>query len=339
MSYLARSLNTKLLTLVVMVILSPFMALFSSGSVLGAEDSADGFKKYLKWGVNIRLRNELWNTFEKQGAETENTYDFFFARARGFVDFSWEKLTVYVMVQGIKAFNLPENGAFGPGPLYFDASDDKTAPGNFQIVEAYLQLKDIQGFYFKGGRIGFKDGEEVLYKDPKLDWLIKNRLSERLIGNWDWTIVGRRFDGGTAGYANDVLNLGLFGADVTFGGYDITEGLWKDLDAVVVFGGALTLKKDALLPNTQFQLFNYFYFDDRNPARSIAGNDLKINTTGISMVGAYSLGPGQFDVMLWLAAQLGKFGDSDQRALAFSSEAGYQLTGLPWKPWIRATLA
>jgi len=40
-------------------------------------------------------------------------------------------------------------GAFGPSPLYFNASDQKTDPGNFQIAEAYLYIKGFQGLYLK----------------------------------------------------------------------------------------------------------------------------------------------------------------------------------------------
>lgn len=324
-----------LITLLISSILSAPLSL--------ASDSDNGIEKLTKHvtgGLNIRLRNELWSTFEKQGMDTDRTYDFFLARARGFLDFSWENLTLYVMGQGVKAFNLPTNAAFGLGPLYFSASDNKTDPGNFQFVEAYLHLKNMKGFYLKGGRIGYNDGAQVLYADdPKLNWLIQARLSERLIGNWDWTLVGRRFDGGTVGYANNVFDLNLFGANVTFGGFDVDDGLWKDLDTVVVTGGAFTLKKDVLVPNTQFQFFNYYYFDNRTPTRKLAGDDLKINTTGVSMVGAYDAGPGQLDLMLWFAFQLGNFGDLDQRAFAFIAEAGYQFLAIPWKPWLRAGIA
>ena len=312
----------------------------SSTFASNADDGIEKLTKHVNTGLNIRLRNELWSTFDLQGADTDRTYDFFLARVRGFLDLSWENLTLYVMGQGVKAVNLPSNAAFGLGPSYFSASDNKTDPGNFQFVEAYLHLKNINGFYLKGGRIGYNDGAQVLYPDaPKLDWLIQARLSERLVGNWDWTLVGRRFDGGTVGYANDVFDLNLFGANVTFGGFDVEDGLWKDLDTVIVTGGAFTLKKDVLVPNTQFQLFNYYYFDSRTSARRLAGDDLEIDTTGVSMVGAYDAGPGQIDLLLWFAFQLGNFGDLEQRAFAFIAEAGYQFLELPWKPWLRAGIA
>lgn len=331
------SLYRKFIVMSLVIVLSSVAICINTRA---AESFSEGLKNHVSGGVNINLRNELWSTFQQENTDTDRTYDFFLVRARAFIDFDWEHVSFHVMGQGVKAFNLPENGAFGPGPLYFTASDDKTGPGNFQFAEAYLHLKNLNGFYLKGGRINYEDGGEVLYEDsPQLTWLIKKRLSERLIGDWDWTLVGRRFDGGTAGYANDKFNLNLMGAFVTFGGYDVDDGYWKDLDTVFITGGSVTLKKDALLKNTQFQLFDYFYFDDRAPAKTLAGDNLKINTTGISMVGAYPAGSGFFDAMLWFAFQLGDFGVENQKALAFIGELGYQFAAAPWKPWIRVGLA
>lgn len=305
-----------------------------------SETFSQNIREHVSGGVNINFRNELWNTFQKQDSNTDRTYDFFLIRARAFINLEWEHIAFHVMGQGVKAFNLPEDGAFGPGVLYFNASDQKTGPGNFQFVEAYIHLKNLRGFYLKGGRMGFKDGGQVLYKDsPKLNWVIKKRLSERLIGNWDWTLIGRRYDGGSGGWSNEMFDINLMGAIVTFGGFDIDDGYWKDLDRVVVTGGAFTVKEGVLVQNTQFQLFNYFYFDNRNPAITLAGNDLKINTTGVSMVGAYPMGTGELDTMLWFAFQLGDFGIEDQRALAFIAELGYQFTSTPWKPWLRFGVA
>ncbi len=52
-----------------------------------SEDST-GFSQSIKdhttIGVNIRLRNEYWNTFQKQGTDTDKSYNFFLIRARAF---------------------------------------------------------------------------------------------------------------------------------------------------------------------------------------------------------------------------------------------------------------
>lgn len=322
-----------------MIALVLLVSLFHSQESHG-QNSSGFLKNHVSGGVNILLRNELWNTFQKKDTNTDRTYDFFLIRARAYVHLEWEHIAFHVMGQGVKAFNLPEEAAFGPGMLYYNASDQKASPGNFQFVEAYLHLKNLRGFYLKGGRIGFKDGGQVLYKDSsKLNWVIENRLSERLIGNWDWTLIGRRYDGGSGGWTNEMFDINIMGANVTFGGFDIEDGYWKDLDTVGVFGGAFTVKEGVLVENTQFQLFNYFYFDNRDPAITLAGDDLKINTTGVSLAGAYPIAAGELDTMLWFAFQLGDFGIEDQRALAFIAELGYQFTSKPWNPWLRFGLA
>lgn len=291
-------------------------------------------------GVNIRLRNEYWNTFTKEAASNDKDYNIFLIRARGYMDLDWDKIGVHLLGQGVKAFDLPENGAFGPGPVYFNASDMETGPGNFQIVEAYLDLKNYNGFYLKGGRIPLREGAEVLYKDsPKMNWIIKNRLSERMVGNFEWTDLGRRFDGLNAGYTNDIIDVNVFGANPTYGAFDIDDGYWKDLDTVFVTGAIFTLKKDALIRNTQIKLFNYFYFDNRESAKDFTGDDLKINTIGANLAGVYTAGPGEMDLLLWAGYQFGKFGTLDQNAFAFIAEAGYQFEEIVWKPWLRFGIA
>lgn len=313
---------------------------FSFSYYSKAQDFTSSLSKNISGGVNIRLRDEYWDTFERQNSNTDQSYNFFLIRARGWIDYKTDNFKFHLMGQGVKAFGFPENGAFGPGVLYFNASDQKTDPGNFQIVEAYLQYKRSEGFYFTGGRIPIKEGTEVLYESvPKLNWIIRKRLSERLIGTWDWTNIGRRFDGASGGYQNENFDLNLFGSWVTFGGFDFDDGYWKDLDNVVVAGGSFTVKKDVFLSDTQLKLFNYFYFDNRSPAIDFAGDDLEINTIGVNLAGAYQAGTGEIDLMLWGAFQFGNFGTEDQIAWAFIAESGYQFVESPWKPWMRVGVA
>lgn len=331
----ATILKKSLMLLVILTLFQTHKAISEDSTSL-----SQNIEDHMTLGLNVRLRDEYWNTFEKHGADRDNSYNFFLVRARAFADFKWDNFKIHVLAQGVKAFDFPDNGAFGPGVLYRNASDQKSGPGNFQFVEALLEYNDPSGFYIMGGRIPIREGAEVTYKEsPKLTWVIKKRLSERLIGTWDWTNIGRRFDGASLGYQNSAFNLNLFGSWVTYGGFDFDDGYWKDLDNLVVVGGSATLKEGVVLDNTQLKLFNYFYLDNRDVAKSFAGDNLEINTIGISAVGAYPLGPGEMDLMLWLAFQFGNFGDRDQKAVAFIGEAGYQFTQVIWKPWIRLGLA
>lgn len=300
-------------------------------------EPSNGILKNVSTGFNSRLRYEYWNTFNRAGSDADSSYDFVLSRTRVNLDLDMEKISFHIMGQGVFAGGLPDDGIFGPGPAYFNVNDMDTTPAKLHLAQLYLDFRDIplEGFYLRAGRIGITEGTEVLYGEAKFDWVKRARLSERLVGNWDWTNSGRRFDGGAAGYTNDILNVNIFAANVLKGGFNIDDG-FKRLDDVVIAGGALTIKKDVLIPDTEFRVFNIFYFDNREPARNLADGNLKINTTGMSMVGVYDTGPGKIDSLLWFSYQTGSFGALDQRAFGFIGELGYQFTEVLWKPWIRA---
>lgn len=168
----------------------------------------------------------------------------------------------------------------------------------------------------KGGRVGINDGVEVLYGKPKIDWLKRTRLSERLVGTWDWTDVGRRYDGGIIDYNRETFDINLYGGNVLQSGFDFDDG-YKGLKNVNIGGGTLTIKKDALVSGTEFRIFDIYYFDNRTSAKALAGDSLEINTIGVSMVGVYPVDSGEMDTLLWIAFQGGDFGNSDQQAFGF----------------------
>src|SRR3990172_3485178 len=172
----------KKILLFLLSLLSLSIISVSTSRASDLEESLEKLKNHVSGGVIILFRNELWSTFTQRGVPTNRTYDFLFVRGRGFIDFSWNKFTLHFMGQGVQAFNLPRKAAFGLGRFILTPRNNKPTPGIFQFVEAYLQAQDIYGFYLKGGRIGYNDGAQVLYTDdPKLNWVIQARLSERLI--------------------------------------------------------------------------------------------------------------------------------------------------------------
>src|SRR5205085_1390172 len=46
-------------------------------------------------------------------------------------------------------------------------------------------------------------------------------------------------------------------------------------------------------------------------------------------------GPGAADLLLWGATQFGAWGKQSQSSYAIAVEAGYRLTDVLWKPWLR----
>ncbi len=309
-----------------------------SSELDGAVDSF--IANHVKAGLKLRFRNEAWSTFDRQTTPRDDVYDFFLVRARGYVDVTFDNVKFHVMGQGVQAVDFPTNGAFGPGALYFAASGADQDPGALYLAEATLEVRGLpaDGFYIKLGRMGIKEGTEVLYGDPKFDWVKKVRLSERLIGNWDWVNIGRRYDGGSVGFTDEFINVNVLAVNVLQGGFDFDDG-YKWLDNVVIVGGSVTLKRGVLVPATEFRVFNYYYYDNRDPAKALAGDNLKLNTLGGNAVGVYDVGGGQVDAMLWAAVQFGDFGTLDQMAYSIIAELGYQFVAYPWRPWIRVGVA
>lgn len=41
------------------------------------ESFSENLENHVSGGVNVLLRNELWNTFQVEGTDTDRTYDFF----------------------------------------------------------------------------------------------------------------------------------------------------------------------------------------------------------------------------------------------------------------------
>lgn len=48
------------------------------------------------------------------------------------------------------------------------------------------------------------------------------------------------------------------------------------------------------------------------------------------------MGPGEGDILLWGAGQLGSWGLQAQESWAVVAEAGYRFTTIRWSPWLRA---
>ncbi len=289
--------------------------------------------KNVKLNLNIRLRNEFWNTFQPEGA-FDNPYDFVLLRARTKIDIPFRQINIYGVLQGVQASFLPDRATGGLGKLYFDASGGKTSPASFNFAEIGISGK-ISDFSFNIGRIGLRDGADFLYDDKKFNFLKDWRITERLVGNWDWVNVGRRYEGGWLGYGGRNFFVSAFGARVLAGGINFAN-MFEPLKTVAVFGGALTLKKDAL-KNTEIRLFEISYYDDRRDVVK-EGKNIFIHSPGLSLITVQKLGPGELDFVLWGTYQLGGFRELKQNAFALIGEVGYQFETV-FKPWVRAGIA
>lgn len=288
--------------------------------------------------LNFRWTQETLDTLSNN-ATLDSHYGLGNLRVRFGLDLTWSRFSIHGLGQAAGAYSLPSNGSFGIGSAYFGASGGRdTSPGHLKLAELSVCFKPVDSLSLTAGRLGLKEGIESLTGDGRFDWIKRTRLSERLVGTWDWVNVGRRFDGALLELDQDSFNLSAFGARILQGGVDYDDA-FEQLDGVDVIGVVFTSKRSAWVRSSEIRLFNFLYRDSRPSTEASLGERLLIDAIGASLVGLYPSGPGAFDLMLWSAYQFGAYGTKAHAAAAFIAEAGYSWPGAKGSPWLRAGIA
>ncbi|MBY0276427.1 alginate export family protein [Candidatus Binatia bacterium] len=252
---------------------------------------------------------------------------------------------VFVQYQHSLLDNLPEGGP-GPGGAYF-ANTRHTFQESSILRAAWARLKVPEfadgRLSVQGGRQTYSDGAEAVPKDPTLQWLVQNRIGQRLIGPFEYTMVGRSFDGGILAYQGDQVNVTGFGFKPTQGGYEINAN--PEIPGITVGGLAFTMRDTELVQGTTGRFFWIQYEDHRDivfldnqplPVREAEkGKGASIATIGANVEHVHDVGPGRLDLLGWGVGQFGSWLSQDQRAWAYAIEAGYQLPDVWAKPWMR----
>jgi hypothetical protein len=294
--------------------------------------------------LSNRTRVEMVDWFDPGRGGADETYSFFANVIRFGVRGSWKPLAAVVEGQEVQLAGLPDNAALlGPGAVYYANTRDETQR-ELHIRQGYLRWGDIggSGVSLQGGRFIFNDGLEKAAKDASLAWIKKARVSQRLLGGFDYTHVGRSFDGGLAVWDCGACNWTMMAGVPTAGGFNISAN--NDIEDIVVAYGAWTLTEPAWAPRSDLRLFYLYYGDDRGLVatdnrdgdyRAEDEADIEIHTIGGNFAHVQAAGPGDIDFLLWGVWQTGDWESLDHNAYAFSLEAGYRLVGLWSKPCTR----
>jgi hypothetical protein len=303
------------------------------------------FGATIRLEASDRVRGEFVDWFETppSSATRNDDYRFLGNRFQLGVRVKRDPVELFVQFQDSLLYKVPDH-APGPGGNYF-ANTPETYQQEPMLRNAWLRWQDaftVPGLKTTLGRQLYRDGLETPLDDPTLAWLQKNRIAERLVGPFDYTHVGRSFDGGQVGYENQLLNLTAFGFVPTFGGYEINGN--PEIDQVAVAGLSATLKEGETLPGTSTRLFYLYYNDHRNlvvldnrplALRQADHQPLNLHTVGGQLLHVEPLGPGKADFLLWAAGQFGDWQSLEQEAWAYALEAGYQLPEVWAAPWLR----
>ena len=250
-----------------------------------------------------------------------------------------------VALQYVQFGGLPSDaigpGALGTGGLYFDHSGD-TSSAQVYLKTASVAFRKIGGAVdVQVGRMPYTSGAERNSGVPKIEAVKRQRLDSRLVGEFEWSLYQRAFDGIRVDWSGSAWQATGTAFQPTQGGFEDAAGV--SMDAVRVYSGVLTSAPAALVPHTELQVFGHYYDDERavtarpdNTGLRADAADIGITSFGAHLVSAVPAAGGEVDVVLWAAGQAGSWYEQEHRAFAFSAEGGYQWPGAPWAPWLRA---
>jgi hypothetical protein len=292
-------------------------------------------------------RIESWRFFEPQPAGGDPDYTFLGNRLRVQARRRWSRVEVDVAAQYVGIAALPPR-ASGPGPLgtgalYFDQGGRRENSQQLYLRYANVRFPNfLPGVDLQLGRMAYTSGAEAPGGVPKIETVKRQRLDSRLVGEFEWSLYQRGFDGVRVDETRPRWRATGIAVMPTQGGFARAAG--STITDIIVSGGTISSRSTAgsALAQTQLQGFGLHYHDRRpvtqrpdNTGRPATAVDVDVTTFGGVVVGAYPTGPGETDVFGWTAAQTGNWYDDDHRAFALAAEGGYQWTKAQWRPWVR----
>ncbi len=317
---------------------------FSPASVTGEPVTVSG---------SLRMREEVWNWFDPgttANRQNDNRYHFFGGYIRLGAAYQMEGVKIFAELMTPFLINLPDDaiapapqGLLGFGGNYFQPNQSSNSASVF-LKQGYLEFgqRAVQGLDFKGGRFEFADGSEFVPSDPELKWLAKNRIAQRLVGNFGFSDVMRSFDGAVASYGDRAWQATVMYGVPTKGAFDL-QGMNEIRNTDLVYA-SLNAGPNRYWGNSLARIFYIYYDDGRglvpvdNRSAAVRNSDrrpIDIHTVGVDYVGTIAAGPGVADLLLWGGGQLGTWGRLTHEAYFAAAEAGYRLVDLGWKPWLR----
>jgi len=253
---------------------------------------------------------------------------------------------------------LPDNataaapqGALGLGSNYYSANGNSQYSGMIFPKQLYARFKGLgasEAGTLQVGRFEFNDGSELTPKNPTLATLKRDRVSQRLIGAFGWSDVGRSFDGARFSFSKPTNDFTFEAAVPTRGVFQTDGWGWNR----AAFGyGAFTHEwgRGNHAADTRFFILDYDDWrhivktDNRSAAARAGDKDnIRIETFGAHSLHAVTTSAGTIDALAWGAVQTGRWGTQTQLAYALDFEGGIQPKVLSrlkplaqLKPWLR----
>lgn len=240
----------------------------------------------------------------------------------------------------------PPQGQLGLGASYYAANDNSQYPAALFLKQLFVRFKGLGGVAgqsLKVGRQEFNDALEATPGDATLVALNRDRISQRVLGNFGFSDVLRSLDGVQYVYSTPKRTVTAIAGRPTQGVFQVNG--WRELDINVAYGSLVGRSGGARSPG-HWRLFGLWYHDyrdaavktDNRPAaaRTADTESIAVGTFGGNILQIAPTPAGPVDLLFWGVVQTGSWGTLSHRAGAYAAEAGWQPAALPrLRPWIR----
>ncbi len=301
---------------------------------------------------SIRTRVEGWDWFQDPGYG--NSYAFpgtlirlSFSQQREAFDWNFELGAPVLLDLPNNAVAPAPQGQLGLGGTYFVSNHNSQNSAMVFPKQAYIRFKHLgghEGQSLQVGRFEFLDGSEVTPRNATLAAVKKDRIVQRLIGNFGFSDVQRDFDGFHYVYSRPALNFTVVGAIPTRGVFQ-TDG-WGWLHTGFIYTSLTGQVRAQQKAAGEWRVFAIYYDDWRQvlktdnrgaAARQRDMGNVRIGTFGGHYLQVAESPAGTLDFMSWGAFQTGSWGALADRAGVFAQEAGLQPKLVKAvRPWLRA---
>ncbi len=296
---------------------------------------------------SFRSRFEEWNWFQSDTGDPTYGYSgnllrLSLSQSKEVFDWQLEFALPFLLGLPNNAIAAGVQGQLGLGAAYFAANNRSQYTAMAFVKQGVVRFhRGSQSVRL--GRFEFLDGSEATSQNATLATIKRDRIQQRLIGNFGWAHAGRSLDGIQYLYSKPSGTFTFVGAVPTRGVFQ-TDG-WGENDTAVGYT-AYTKPWGRGVHTAETRLLGIYYddwrpvlkTDNRSPAaRREDFDNIRIFTFGGHHLSALSTGAGTLDFLAWGVGQTGRWGRLDQRSYALDFETGFQphiLSKL--KPWLRA---
>jgi hypothetical protein len=214
---------------------------------------------------SLRTRVEDWNWFQADTGDNAYAYSgslFRLSLSQSLESFDWQlefAVPILLALPG-NAVAAGAQGQLGMGASYYVANNKSKNAAMPFAKQGFIRFKG-GAKSFRAGRFEFLDGSEATPKNAKLAAIKRDRVVQRLIGNFGFSHVQRSFDGVQYLYSAPSGTFTFMGARPTRGVFQ-TDG-WGEVDTA--FGYTAYTRPWSQAAYTSETRLMGIYYDDWRP--------------------------------------------------------------------------